>query len=61
MNPDKGLVNATIYLDAFGRMTVSRLWLKQGTIAARALSENPSGSDAGFYQGKLQASHYYVE
>lgn len=50
--------NATIYLRAFGQMTVGWLWLEQAMIANRAMS-NSSGSDKNFYQGKLSACRYF--
>ncbi|GAB1258739.1 acyl-CoA dehydrogenase [Aurantivibrio plasticivorans] len=52
--------NATIYLRAFGHMTVSWLWLKQG-IAAKAGSANATGSDKDFYAGKLAACRYFFK
>ncbi|MDF3031451.1 MAG: acyl-CoA dehydrogenase domain protein [Moraxellaceae bacterium] len=59
-DPDLGLANATVYLDAFGRVTLAWLWLRQGLLAARAL-ERPglTAGDTAFYRGKLQALRYY--
>jgi butyryl-CoA dehydrogenase len=60
-DPDKALANATVYLDAFGRVTVAWLWLRQGLVAARALETNPGDADRQFYKGKLQAAAYYFD
>ncbi|UTA47312.1 acyl-CoA dehydrogenase [Simiduia sp. 21SJ11W-1] len=56
--PDLALANATVYLDVFGHITVSWMWLKQALVAARALDNGTHEAD--FYQGKLQAARYYL-
>jgi hypothetical protein len=38
-NTDLSLANATVYLDLFGRVLVSWLWIKQGLGAARGLAK----------------------
>ncbi|MEZ0149102.1 MAG: acyl-CoA dehydrogenase [Candidatus Reddybacter sp.] len=58
---DRGLANATVYLDMFGRVVGAWIWLKQGLVAAQALNENPHESDEHFYRGKLQAASFYIE
>jgi hypothetical protein len=58
--PDATLANATVYLDAFGRVLVSGLWLKQAAVAAAKLPD-ATGADADFYRGKIQAARYYLE
>ncbi len=61
---DAGLANATIYLDMFGRIVMSWIWLKQAIVAANAIQKNGeaiSESDVNFYQGKLQAARYYLQ
>lgn len=59
-DPDRGLANATVYLDLFGRVTMAWLWARQAAIAARALGAGAAaGGDGAFYQGKLQAARYY--
>ncbi|HWP11991.1 MAG TPA: acyl-CoA dehydrogenase [Ramlibacter sp.] len=60
-DPDLALANATLYLDAFGRITAAWMWLKQAVVAARALDDAPDGPDSGYYRGKLQAAHYYFQ
>ncbi|MDR2188963.1 MAG: acyl-CoA dehydrogenase [Azonexus sp.] len=59
-DPDRALANATLYLDAAGRIAAAWIWLKQALVAARALATG-TGADAGFYRGKLQAARYYGE
>jgi butyryl-CoA dehydrogenase len=58
---DQGLANATVYLDMFGRIVGAWIWLKQGLIAANALTSKLHESDEYFYRGKLQAASYYIE
>lgn len=60
-DPDRVLANATVYLDAFGRVTVAWLWLRQGLVASRALDKQPVEADVPFYTGKLQAAAFYFE
>lgn len=58
---DAGMSNATIYLDTFGRVTASWIWLRQALIAQQALKRLPIEADSDFYQGKLLAARYYIE
>jgi butyryl-CoA dehydrogenase len=60
-DPDRVLANATVYLDAFGRVTAAWLWLRQGLVASRALDSRPVEADVPFYKGKLQAAAFYFE
>ncbi|WP_256829609.1 acyl-CoA dehydrogenase [Pseudomonas sp. Pse1] len=55
-----GLVNATPYLDLFGRVVVGWIWMRQALLASSALEAGAAGSDVDFYQGKLQAAHYFM-
>src|SRR5699024_60450 len=58
---DLGLANATLYLDFFGRIVVTWIWLRQAIKATEALQQtNISQIDADFYRGKIQAAHYYL-
>ena len=62
-NPDLGLANATIYLDMFGQVVMSWIWLKQAVTATRKLNQNQSekaDSEFNFYQGKLYAAQYFI-
>lgn len=59
---DEGMANATIYLDLFGRVFASWIWLKQAMAATQGLAKaDVQESDRNFYQGKLQANRYYFE
>jgi len=57
-DPDRALANASVYLDAFGRIVAAWIWLKQALAAERGLASN--AVDGDFYRGKLQAARYYV-
>jgi Acetyl-CoA dehydrogenase C-terminal like len=60
--PDRTLANARVYLDLFGRVLASWIWLKQAVVAARALeNDGLSAADLNFYRGKLQATRYYFQ
>ncbi|WP_269618238.1 acyl-CoA dehydrogenase [Zhongshania sp. BJYM1] len=60
-NTDLSLANATVYLDLFGRVLVSWLWLKQGVSAAKGLNlPGAHDADQNFYRGKLEAARYYI-
>jgi butyryl-CoA dehydrogenase len=57
---DRGMANATIYLDLFGRVVAAWIWLKQAVKAAQGLAW--SASEGGeFYQGKVHTARYYIE
>lgn len=61
-DPDKGLANATIYLDLFCRIVASWIWLKQAVKAAEGLNRSDlHEDDADFYNGKVQAARFYIE
>jgi len=51
------LANATIYLDAAGRVIVGWLWLQQAVVAAQA--KTTSKSETMFYEGKLITCRFY--
>jgi butyryl-CoA dehydrogenase len=57
-DPDRALANATIYLDAFGRIFAAWIWLKQALAAQRGLA-TANDADRDFYNGKLHAARYY--
>jgi alkylation response protein AidB-like acyl-CoA dehydrogenase len=57
-DPARGLANATAYLDLTSRTVYAWLWLRQATVAQRALAKGGS-VDAAFYQGKVQTARYY--
>ncbi|WP_237065749.1 acyl-CoA dehydrogenase [Microbulbifer guangxiensis] len=58
---DRGLANASLYLDAFGRVVLAWMWLRQALAAQRGLESASGHSEQDFYRGKLQAAHYFSE
>lgn len=60
-NPDKGLANASLYLDMMGRIVLSWIWLRQAIGAEVALQGAVSEEGQDFYKGKLQAARYFIE
>lgn len=59
-DPDLALANATLYLDAFGRVVVAWIWLRQAQVATAALARSSVDEAArAYYLGKLQAARYY--
>ncbi|MEL6949361.1 MAG: acyl-CoA dehydrogenase [Pseudomonadota bacterium] len=54
---ERALANATSFLDGFGHVIVSWLWLRQALVAEAALAEN--NKDTAFYEGKLKACRYF--
>ena len=59
---DLTLANATIYLDLFGRVVASWIWLKQAIVAATALGQQGlAEQEVNFYRGKIQAARYYLQ
>ncbi len=57
---DRGMANATLYLDMFGRVVAAWIWLKQANKAAQGLAWGVAG-DTNFYCGKLHATRYYFD
>ena len=53
-DPNKTLANASMYLEAFGHLVVSWIWLEQALVAL-----NKQGGDLDFYAGKQQACHWF--
>lgn len=60
--PEKALANATLYLDAFGTLTVAWRWLARATVALQRLPsttpEAPTPEQA-FFLGKVTACEYF--
>jgi alkylation response protein AidB-like acyl-CoA dehydrogenase len=52
------LGNAAHYMTLLGHVSVGWLWLRQATLAERALPQ-ATGSDSAFYRGKLQACRFF--
>jgi alkylation response protein AidB-like acyl-CoA dehydrogenase len=55
---DLMLANASVYLEMLGHVVIAWTWLRQAVLAQRALA-TAQGTDADFYQGKLQACQYF--
>ncbi|MFW2853492.1 acyl-CoA dehydrogenase [Sphingomonas sp. TX0543] len=53
---ERGLANATLYLDAAGTIVVAWLWLWQAIVATTALET--ADSERAFYEAKLAACRY---
>ncbi|MFA0810613.1 acyl-CoA dehydrogenase [Microbulbifer epialgicus] len=60
-NVDRGLSNATLYLDVFGCVLVAWIWLRQAIVAEKALENNPGEEDKHFYCGKIHTARFYFE
>jgi butyryl-CoA dehydrogenase len=58
---DRGLANATLYLDLYGRVLAAWLWLKQALAAAAGLDADCHTDDRNFYRGKLHTARYYFD
>ena len=58
-DPTRGLANASVYLDLASRVVYAWLWLRQATVAARALAAGATGDEARFYQAKVAAARFY--
>lgn len=57
---DRVMANSVRYLELFGHVVIGWMWLRQGVVAANALDRGSVGSDAHFYQGKLQAMLFFA-
>jgi butyryl-CoA dehydrogenase len=58
-NPDLVFSNSVSYLNMFGHVTIAWLWLQQGMIATKALSNDIHIDEEKFYKGKVQAMKYF--
>lgn len=59
--PDDTLANASLYLDAAGKVVLSWLWLRQVLTAIEKYSGSDNQEDQNFLQGKIQASQYFIQ
>jgi alkylation response protein AidB-like acyl-CoA dehydrogenase len=59
---ERGLANATLYLDAMGDVVVAWRWLAQAQVARAALVGGSSQGDSeqAFYDGKIRACRYFI-
>ena len=53
---ERTLANASVYLDAFGHITIAWIWLEQALIALKSMH---SARDLELYRGKLSACRYF--
>ena len=59
--PDAALANATPYLQAFGHVVLSWLWLDVARAAVVASTPADTSDRAAFLRGKRQAARYFVD
>ena len=59
-SPELFLADATLYLELAGLVAVAWQWLRQATVAQRALPA-AHADDRNFYHGKLMAARYFYE
>ncbi len=60
---NKGLANASIYLEAFGHGVVAWIWLRQALVASARLTgggAGPGDEERAFLEGKLHACAYFL-
>jgi len=57
---ERGLANATLYLDACGDVMIAWMWLWQASVAtARLARANAQDADRAFLEGKVAACRYF--
>jgi alkylation response protein AidB-like acyl-CoA dehydrogenase len=55
------LANATCFMNVFGQIVMSWMWIRQASVAENALqADDLSDEDKAFYLGKVQAAKYFV-
>ncbi|MFN3850965.1 MAG: acyl-CoA dehydrogenase [Spirosomataceae bacterium] len=54
------LADATLFLEMFGIITIAWQWMRQATVASKALP-TAQGEDLNFYQGKISTARYFYE
>lgn len=59
-NLDLVFSNSVAYLDLFGHIAISWLWIKQAMVASAALEQSPHDEDVLFYKGKIQAMKFFI-
>jgi butyryl-CoA dehydrogenase len=57
--PEVFLADSTLYLEFFGIISIAWQWLLQAICVQKAMSRNPTGADADFYQGKMYSLRYF--
>lgn len=57
---ERFLMDATLYMEMFGIITVAWQWLKQGIVAKNALLiKNPEGDELAFYESKIHTMKFF--
>lgn len=57
---ERFLMDATLYMEMFGIITVAWQWLKQAVVAKQALlTQNPEGDELAFYESKLHTMKFF--
>jgi alkylation response protein AidB-like acyl-CoA dehydrogenase len=57
---ERFLMDATLYMDMFGIITVAWQWLKQAVVAKQALlTQNPEGDELAFYESKIHTMKFF--
>jgi butyryl-CoA dehydrogenase len=55
------LANAQCFMNVFGQIVMSWIWIRQAIVAEKALSnQQVSDHDLAFYNGKIQAAKYFI-
>ena len=57
--PEMFLADATLYLEYFGIIAIAWQWLRQATVAKKALQGNVGPGDSNFYNGKVATCRYF--
>ncbi len=59
-NAEVFLSDATLYMELFGIVNVSWQWLRQATVAAKAIQDGKAvGDDTAFYRSKIHTMQFY--
>ncbi|MCY7349070.1 MAG: acyl-CoA dehydrogenase [Cytophagaceae bacterium] len=57
---ERACMDATLYMEQFGLVTVGWQWLKQAVVAKQALiAQAPTGDEAAFYEAKVHTMKYF--
>ncbi|MEZ4900590.1 MAG: acyl-CoA dehydrogenase [Spirosomataceae bacterium] len=57
---ERFLMDATLYMEMFGIITVAWQWLKQGVVAKRTmLTQSPEGDELAFYESKIHTMKFF--
>jgi len=57
---ERFLMDATLYMEMFGIITVAWQWLKQAVVAKQALlTQNPEGDELAFYESKIHTMKFF--